>query len=118
VKFIVDENLGPRVAEWLREYQYDVVSIYEEFRGWNDDDILRKSAEENRILITKDKDFGEMRFREGKVHRGVIFLRLEDGRSANVIKVLDQLLRIYADKIEGNFIVATESSVRIVQMRG
>jgi len=117
VKFIVDENLGPRVAKWLKEHQHDVVSIYEEFRGWNDDDILRKSTEENRVLITNDKDFGEMIFREGKLHRGVIFLWLEDERSVNVIKVLDQLLGMYADRIEGNFVVANEFSVRIVQMK-
>jgi len=117
VKFIVDENLGTRVAKWLKELQHDVISIYEEFRGLDDDEILRKSLEENCILITNDKDFGEMIFREGKLHNGVIFLRLEDERSSNVIKVLDQLFSIYADRIEGNFVVVTESSVRIVQMK-
>jgi predicted nuclease of predicted toxin-antitoxin system len=117
VKFIVDENLGSRVARWLKEHQHDVISIYEEFRGLDDDEILRKSVEENRILITNDKDFGEMIFRKGKLHCGVIFLRLEDERSVNVIKILDQLLKVYADQISDNFIVVTETSVRIVQLR-
>lgn len=117
MKFIVDENLGPRVAKWLREYQHDVISIYEEFRGLDDDEILRKSVEENCILITNDKDFGEMIFREGKLYHGVIFLRLEDERSINVIKVLDPLLIMYADQITGNFMVVTEFSVRIAQSR-
>jgi len=117
VKFIIDENIGPKVAKWLRELQYDVISIYEEFRGLDDEQILRKSVKENRILITNDKDFGEMIFREGKLHTGVIFLRLEDERSVNVIKMLDQILNIYAEKIEGNFVVVTKSSVRIIQMK-
>jgi predicted nuclease of predicted toxin-antitoxin system len=117
VKFIVDENLGLRVAKWLKELQHDVISIYEEFRGLDDDEILRKSADENRILITNDKDFGEMIFREGKLHSGVIFLRLEDERSVNVIKILTQLLKMYDEQISDNFTVVTETSVRIVKLR-
>ena len=54
MKFVIDENLGPNVVRWLKEQQHDVISIYEEFRGWNDDDILQKSTEENRVLITNE----------------------------------------------------------------
>jgi predicted nuclease of predicted toxin-antitoxin system len=118
MRFVADECTGPTVARWLRQLQHDVLSVYEEARGLDDDEILQKAVADNRILITNDKDFGEMIFREGKTHRGVILLRLEDERVANKIGVLERLLEQYADQLAGNFVVATESTVRIVHLRG
>jgi predicted nuclease of predicted toxin-antitoxin system len=112
MRFIVDECTGPVVSRWLQE-QHDVVSVYEEARGLDDDGVLHKAVASNRILITSDKDFGEMIFHEKKVHKGIILLRLDDERAGNKIKVLKQLLEHYADQLENNFVVVTESTVRI-----
>jgi predicted nuclease of predicted toxin-antitoxin system len=117
MRFVVDECIGPIVARWLRQFQHDVLSIYDEARGLDDDRILQKAAVDNRILITADKDFGEMIFREGKLHKGVILLRLEDERNASKIKVLERLLEQYANQLAGNFVVVTETTVRIVHLR-
>jgi len=117
MRFIADETLGPIVIKWLRKLHHNVLSIYEDFRGLNDDEILQKSFEDNRILITNDKDFGEMVFRQRKSHSGVILLRLDDERSTNTIEVLDMLLGRYASQLVGNFVVATESTVRVVHLR-
>ena len=51
-------------------------------------DILRKASEENWILITNDKGFGERIYRERHPHRGVVLLRLDDERAANKTKTL------------------------------
>jgi predicted nuclease of predicted toxin-antitoxin system len=114
MRFIVDECTGPEVARWLRQNLHDVSSIYEESRGLDDEGVLQKAFAEDRILITNDKDFGEMVFREGRAHKGIILLRLEDERVANKIKVLKHLLEQYADQLANNFVVATETTVRIV----
>ncbi|MCL0067787.1 DUF5615 family PIN-like protein [Peptococcaceae bacterium] len=50
---------GPAVVRWLREQKHEVFSVYEEARGIDDNNIIRKTFEEHRILITNDKDFGE-----------------------------------------------------------
>ena len=63
-------------------------------------------------MITNDKDFGEMVFRERHHHHGIIFLRLDDERSANKIDVLRQLLANYSDKLPEEFVTVTESKVR------
>lgn len=78
MRFLVDECIGPAVAEWLRVQGYEVFSVYDEARGWDDDAIIRKAFTENWILITNDKDFGEKIYRGGQPHRGVILLRLDD----------------------------------------
>ena len=59
MRFLVDECTGPTVAQWLRDQAHEVLSVHEEARGMVDDDILDKAHDEERILITNDKDFGE-----------------------------------------------------------
>lgn len=112
MRFVVDECTGPTVARWLQQQGHDVVSIYDDFRGALDEWVLQKAFKEARILITNDKDFGEMIFRERRPHRGVIFFRLEDERSANVIRVLQSLLSSHADRLEGHYAVVTETRIR------
>jgi len=70
MRFLVDECTGPTVAEWLRNQKHEVFSVFEEARGMDDDDIILKALEENWILITNDKDFGEKVYRDGRLHRG------------------------------------------------
>lgn len=112
MRFLVDECAGPRVAEWLREHGHEVFSVYGDSSGISDDEVLTKATEENRILITTDKDFGEMIFRERRKHRGVIFLRLADERSANKIAVLSHLLENFSDRLAEQFVTVTETKVR------
>ena len=90
MKFLVDECTGPVVAKWLKNLHHDVFSVYDEARGLDDESIINKANEENYILITNDKDFGELIFRLKKLHKGVILLRLEDERTANKIVSIDQ----------------------------
>ena len=112
MRFIVDECTGIRVADWLRREGYQVFSVYEQARGITDDAIMRKAFEENWILITNDKDFGEKVYRDRSPHRGIILLRLQDERSFNKIDVLKRLFSLYLERIPNSFVVVTETQVR------
>lgn len=72
MRFIVDESVGPSVAAWLGQQNHQAFSVYDEARGMSDDDILDKAASEDWILITTDKDFGEMIYRDQRLHSGVV----------------------------------------------
>lgn len=85
--------------------------MYNEARGLDDDGIIRKVFDEHWILITNDKDFGEKVYREQYPHHGIVFLRLEDSRAANQIKVLERLLESHAEKLPDQFVVVTENQV-------
>jgi len=115
MRFLVDECTGPTVAEWLRNQKHEVFAVFEEARGMDDDDIILKALEENWILITNDKDFGEKVYRDGRLHRGIILLRLEDERSQSKIQVLSRLLKIYPDRLSNTFVVVTEKQVRFAR---
>ena len=115
MRFIVDECTGPGVAGWLREQKYEVFSVFDEAQGMADDDIIKKAREEDWIIITNDKDFGEKIFRECLQHKGIILLRLEDERSLNKINVLNRLLQNYLDRLAGSFVVVNETQARFAK---
>jgi len=115
MRFLVDECVGPAVTRWLRDQSHKVFSVYEESQGASDRDILEKAYSENWILITNDKDFGEKVYREKQPHHGVIFLRLQDERSASKIGAIEKLLDGYKDQLGNAFVVVTETQVRFGQ---
>jgi predicted nuclease of predicted toxin-antitoxin system len=113
MRFLVDESTGPGVARWLSEQGHDVFSVYEEARGADDDWVISKAFEENRILITNDKHFGAKVFREHRPHQGVVLLRLENERVDNKVRVLQRLLDTRGEQMTGKFAVVTEAHVRL-----
>ncbi|MFB2837341.1 DUF5615 family PIN-like protein [Floridanema evergladense] len=117
MRFLVDENTGVVVARWLRSQNHEVFSVYEQARGINDDEILQKAFDENWILLTSDKDFGEKIYREQRSHRGIILLRLQNERSSNKIDTLQRLLADYSEQLPNNFVVVTEQQVRFARMQ-
>jgi predicted nuclease of predicted toxin-antitoxin system len=115
MRFLVDESTGPAVAEWLSTQGHEVFSVYDSARGIDDSEIVKKAFDENWILITNDKDFGEQVYRERKPHHGVVLLRLENERAQSKIEVLKRLLISHSDNLPEQFIVVTEKSVRFAK---
>jgi predicted nuclease of predicted toxin-antitoxin system len=112
MRFLVDECAGPSLAHWLQEQGHDVFSVYTQARGITDQEVLRIAVENELILITVDKDFGEKIFREKQPHHGIILLRLKDERSKNKIAAMERLLENFATRLSGQFIVVTDTQVR------
>jgi len=115
MRFLVDECTGPVVAQWLRAHQHEVFSVYDQARGAADEEIIRKAFDEGWILVTNDKDFGELIYRERRPHKGVILLRLEDERTPNKIEVIRNLLQSHGERLGNQFVVVTEQQVRFAQ---
>lgn len=113
MKLLTDENIGLEVVSFLRKNGHDVRSVTEISPGVSDLIVLTKASNEHRMLITSDTDFGELVYHAGQKHAGIILLRLIDERNPNKIRVLQELLAKYRDKLSGNFTVVTETTVRI-----
>ena len=110
MKFVADENLGIKVPKYLADLGFDIVSVKEILQGKPDEDILSFANKQNRILITLDKDFGELVFKEKLIHSGVILLRLKDESVENKKKVLIKELRS-KKKFENKFTVISDAKV-------
>ena len=113
MRFLVDESVSGDVTNYLRSSGHDVLSIVEAARGAIDEEILARASAEQRILITNDKDFGELVFRSGQAHHGVLLLRLRNGVAYNQVQTLAALLRQYPDYIAEQFAILREDSLRI-----
>ena len=113
MRFLVDECTGPGVANWLSSKGHYVVSVYDDMRGDTDIEILEYAYKNNLILITNDKDFGELVFKNSMKHMGIVLLRLSDQRKENKIDVLEKLLSSHGNDLEKGFLVVNENNVRI-----
>lgn len=98
----------------MKSEKNEVFSVFEQWRGASDDEIIVKCQNENYILITSDKDFGEMVFRNQKVHNGIVLLRCEPNIFKKRIEVLKKLIQNYSHSLQNNFVVVTNDKVRIV----
>lgn len=105
MKFLLDENLGKEAAKFLKGLGHSAIRIREINPGIPDYEVLDLALSQRSVLITSDKDFGELVFKEKQPHTGVIFLRLEDESSDNKITALKFVLPKY---VVGKFIVVEE----------
>ena len=86
--FIADENMPRNVIKFLRMQGFEVISVFETMRGVKDTEILSYAVEHKLIIITFDRDFGDLIFRDNSIKPiGVVLFRFKD------------LLPIYAGEI-------------------
>ena len=113
LKFLIDESSGVKLYKFLLEKKYDVKFVSEIMPGTEDIEILKYAEKEKRVLITNDKDFGELIFRLKMPSSGVILLRLKKNIPINRIKYTLNLIENFSDKLKNNFVVVKENQVRI-----
>lgn len=77
MKFLADECCDADMIASLREGGHDILYITEFKPGTVDEEVLKKAFDENRILLTEDKGFGELVFHLRKPARGIILLRFD-----------------------------------------
>ncbi len=114
MRFLLDQSTDARLIPYLRQQGHDATRIGRDHPGGlPDPQVLAIAVAEQRILLTDDRDFGELVFRQRQPHAGVIFFRL--GRYAELstkIERLDHVLTHYGDQLD-QFLVVTEHRVRV-----
>lgn len=118
MKLLADENIAaPLVAE-LREEGIDTSYVAELASGITDDEVLEVARSEGRLLLTEDKDFGELVFRIKRHLPGIILLRLpiEPRGQEEQRERVREVLRREAGKLNGHYTVIGQHRVRIRPM--
>lgn len=113
MKLLADENLDLSVVARLREAGHHVLAVAEMEPGISDDVVLGLANAETAMLITEDKDFGELAFRQALVHHGVILIRLAGLPGASKAALILHLLETHSHELPGSFIVVSPGMVRI-----
>jgi len=110
--FFADEGVDYPFVALLRKH-YKVVYAAEIMAGASDEAILQKSLEENCVLITKDKDFGEMIIRNRRPCAGIILIRIEKLNLPENCSLIVELILKYTAEVVNSFTVIQEDKIRI-----
>ncbi len=110
---IADESVDSGIVKGLRQKGIVVFSIAEECWGIKDSEVLKIACEKQSLLITEDKDFGELAFRLKFQHKGILLIRLSElprtERLIMAVETISQNLNI----MENNFSVLTKTGLRV-----
>ena len=114
MRFLLDESAEARIAAILTEQGHDVTRIGRDYPpSLPDEDVLALAERERRILITNDKDFGELVFRERHPHAGVVLFRFPLESTAQVkIHAPEQFLASLLRQL-AQFVVLTPQGSRM-----
>jgi predicted nuclease of predicted toxin-antitoxin system len=113
MKFCADENVARAIVIWLRDNGHDVLYASEAKPGSADSDWLDEAQKAGRMILTSDKDFGELIFRDRLNSHGVILLRMEHLTVKARIARLQLVWSVIEANPVGKFIVVTEKRVRV-----
>jgi predicted nuclease of predicted toxin-antitoxin system len=117
VKFLLDESADYGLVQVLRGLGHDATSISHDYaQALSDTDVLAIAQREGRIILTGDRDFGELIFRQQLPHSGVIYLRLGSSPLPVKAALLIHVLTNYSEYLH-DFVVVTEKSIRVRQKR-
>ena len=113
MRLCANENVPGDCVVAVRGRGHDVLWIREAARGSGDDAVLAKAQSEARVLLTFDKDFGELGFRRGKAaSRGIVLFRLRklspDFVAGRVAQILEG-----PTEWEGHYAVVEEHPIRL-----
>jgi predicted nuclease of predicted toxin-antitoxin system len=113
MRIVADENLAYRMIKALRNEGFEVLSIEEDTPSIPDDNVLSVAVKEDALLITEDKDFGDLVMLHKLPHRGILLIRLAGVETdEKVIRTLE-VIRTYGEELQGSFTVLDACRVRL-----
>lgn len=112
MNLVADECCDALLVNGLRGDGHDILYVQEIASGANDETVLQMAAEQQRILWTEDKDFGELVVRLKLPAYGIVLLRLNPADSAAKLARSRHLLLRHAPRLPGSFVVLDANKVR------
>ena len=111
-KFIIDVGVGRSIEEWLKSQNFRVFTIGSINPEMKDFQIIQLANVEDGIIITMDKDFGELVFKENNTHKGILLLRLEDAVSEEKLAAIQNIIPEHLGRLKNNFSVYQNGKLR------
>ena len=113
MRFLADENLEAPVVLALRGLGHDVLEVGVRAPGIEDEEVIALARRENRILITHDKDFGELVFLQRRRVPGILLIRLPRRSGRATAPLIAAAVATAGPRLRGNFVVAEPGRVRV-----
>jgi predicted nuclease of predicted toxin-antitoxin system len=112
LKFIVDVGVGRSIEEWLLAQNFLVLAISSINPEMEDYQIIKLAIKEEGIIITMNKDFGELVFKNNNSHKGILLLRLDDAVSEEKLAVIQNIIPEHLEHLKNNFSVYQNGKLR------
>jgi predicted nuclease of predicted toxin-antitoxin system len=114
MRFLLDQSAEARIGLFLNSGGHDATRVGRDHPpGLPDEEVLAIAVAESRILITNDRDFGDLIFRQHQPHAGVIYLRFPlDTTATQKIASIERLLVTHANDLD-KYLTVTPRGVRV-----
>jgi predicted nuclease of predicted toxin-antitoxin system len=113
MRFLANENIPLPSTRLLRQAGYDIASITEDSPGIPDTTVLALAADEQRIILTFDRDYGELIYRKRlRLPSGLIYLRFQPQTPTEPAEILMNLFQSGNFEFEQRFTVISRDQIR------
>ena len=116
IRFLADVNVEKSIVDYLSKQGYDIKWIPDYDCEMFDEDLLQMANEEQRILITNDKGFGDLIFLQKKLSAGTILFRVKGHGSQEKIRLMRKLLMGYRDKLLNHYVIVSKGKIRVIPL--
>jgi predicted nuclease of predicted toxin-antitoxin system len=113
MQFLADECCDAVVTRTLREAGYDVIAVAEAMSGSTDAVVLQRALDEERVILTEDRDFCELIFRDRKQTYGIVLIRISDTERQEKASRILALVANHADALPHAMTTLTVNAIRI-----
>ena len=113
MKVLADESVDRPIVQRLRDDGHEVVYVAELSPSIADSEVLQRANDSRALLLTADKDFGELVFRQRRLHAGVVLIRLAGLPAAVKAATVATVLQDYGARLCNAFSAISPGVVRI-----
>src|SRR6185295_1271582 len=103
MKFVADENVDLPIITRLRNDGHEVHAVIEGFAGISDDEVLKQANKQGVVLLTGDKDFGELVYRDHRYNCGIVLIRLAGLSNNEKAEIVANVVKDHAAELENAF---------------
>lgn len=116
MQFLADENIPRETVGLLKKQSVDIISVTNFALGLSDSKILDLANKEGRIVITFDKDFGQLVFKQKRKTKGLLLLRFVPKSPSQIAMRIQQVLAAKF-KIENHVVTVKKDSVKVTSVK-
>jgi predicted nuclease of predicted toxin-antitoxin system len=117
VRWLVDECVDAALVTQLREAGHDAAYMSDVAPRATDTEVMRHAQSEGRLLLTEDKDFGDLVFRQARSVPGIVLLRIDSARRALKGTRLQAAIDRFGETLFGRYTVIEDARFRSRPLR-
>ena len=117
MRWLIDECVDADLVVLLRESEHDVIYMSDVAPHTTDTQVMNRADRENRLLLTEDKDFGDLVFRQARPVPAIVLLQIDSTRRSHKGARLLAAIDRFGDNLLRNYTVIEAARFRSRPLR-